>query len=106
METSGEMKTSTITRTEKETKVAYKGLCSTCKNARHCVFPRSADRPIMHCDEFEGIEGPKTKVTPRLKPEAKTEETRFKGLCRNCENRHHCVFPKPPGGVWHCDEYR
>lgn len=105
MKTSDVTNTSTVQETKKAVKVEYRGLCSTCKNAKHCVFPRSIERPIMHCDEFDGFEGPKTLVIPRLKPEAKPEETQFKGLCRNCENRHHCVFPKPASGVWHCDEY-
>lgn len=28
-----------------------------------------------------------------------------KGLCVNCANRQTCLFPKPEGGVWHCEEY-
>ncbi|MBI4881404.1 MAG: hypothetical protein HY812_17345, partial [Planctomycetes bacterium] len=28
------------------------------------------------------------------------------GLCVNCEERVYCLRPKPPGGVWHCEEYR
>jgi hypothetical protein len=27
-------------------------------------------------------------------------------LCSNCEDRHTCIYPKPAGGVWHCEEYR
>jgi NADH-quinone oxidoreductase subunit E len=30
---------------------------------------------------------------------------KYKGLCLNCANRETCTFPKPEGGVWHCDEY-
>jgi len=30
----------------------------------------------------------------------------FLGLCVNCEDRETCVYPKPDGGVWHCEEYR
>ncbi|MBN2378561.1 hypothetical protein JXM67_02005 [candidate division WOR-3 bacterium] len=100
------MKTSTVKETKKATKVEYQGLCSTCKNAKDCVFPRSVEHPIMHCDEFVGYEGPRTKAIPRIAKPSSKEEVEFKGLCRNCENRHHCVFPKPAGGVWHCDEYR
>jgi hypothetical protein len=106
------MSTQAVTKPEEKTsqahkaKVVYKGLCSTCKNASTCTFPRDVNRPVMHCDEFDGYEGPKTKVIPRLKPEVDTDETVLKGLCRNCEERHHCTYPKPAGGVWHCDEYR
>ena len=28
------------------------------------------------------------------------------GLCSHCENREFCTYPKPEGGVWHCDEYK
>ncbi|MHC4505741.1 MAG: hypothetical protein ACYTFI_20745, partial [Planctomycetota bacterium] len=31
---------------------------------------------------------------------------RYRGLCGNCEERRSCTFPKPEGGVWHCEEYR
>jgi len=99
------MQTSTVQETKKAVKPKYRGLCSTCKNAATCTFPRDPARPIMHCDEFDGYEGPKTLVKPRVaRPETKAE-VEFKGLCRNCENRYHCVFPKPAGGVWQCDEY-
>ena len=27
------------------------------------------------------------------------------GLCATCDNRNTCTFPKPPGGVWHCEEF-
>ena len=28
------------------------------------------------------------------------------GLCENCANRDDCLFPRPEGGVWHCEEYQ
>jgi hypothetical protein len=28
----------------------------------------------------------------------------LKGLCRTCVHAATCSFPKPPGGVWQCDE--
>lgn len=27
------------------------------------------------------------------------------GLCRNCARLVDCTYPRPEGGVWHCDEY-
>jgi hypothetical protein len=33
------------------------------------------------------------------------ENGRFKGLCVNCKYRETCLYPKPEGGVWHCEEY-
>jgi hypothetical protein len=42
----------------------------------------------------------------RTGSERRTEDKEvFKGLCVNCANRHTCLFPKPEGGVWHCEEY-
>jgi hypothetical protein len=29
----------------------------------------------------------------------------LRGLCINCDLRRDCTYPKPPGGVWNCDEY-
>ncbi len=87
------------------------GLCKYCLLASECVFPREKGRPIHFCDEFEGG-GPKETSSP----EASVRETRgtespeeleeeLIGLCRNCALRHTCTFPKPEGGVWHCEEY-
>jgi hypothetical protein len=28
------------------------------------------------------------------------------GLCPTCDFRSTCMYPKPEGGVWHCEEYR
>jgi len=35
----------------------YLGLCSTCKDASSCTFPRNSDKPVFYCEEFE-IEKP------------------------------------------------
>mgnify|MGYP001144628595 CR=1 FL=1 len=29
-----------------------------------------------------------------------------KGLCSTCRMRDVCVYPKPAGGVWHCEEFQ
>jgi hypothetical protein len=29
----------------------------------------------------------------------------LRGLCVNCDRRYDCTYPKPPSGVWSCDEY-
>jgi hypothetical protein len=95
--------------------VVYQGLCSTCEGAANCTFPRDPARPILHCDELDSYkpeivtvkeaaeaEPSTTKAVSRAK---KKEVGEYKGLCVNCENRATCTFPKPEGGVWHCDEY-
>jgi len=100
----------------------YRGLCSTCKNTSTCTYPRDPDRPIFYCCEHEGYEECEGSVSLALlrpgnifsqKPDFVAKPLTMepatgvdKGLCRNCTNRETCTFPKPEGGVWHCDEYR
>jgi hypothetical protein len=93
----------------------YQGLCSTCEGAANCTFPRDPERPILHCDELDSYKPEIVTVkeaagaeltTPKAVSRAKQKEVgEYKGLCVNCENRETCTFPKPEGGVWHCDEY-
>lgn len=67
----------------------------------------------MQCEEFEGIlyapEGISRAHTPFIGGEApetyEEEPTQLKGLCKLCEKRATCTYPKPEGGVWHCAEY-
>ncbi len=97
------------------TKPEYGGLCSTCQNARNCTYPRSLDRPILQCEEFEGFEYPSDRTTVndivrKSRPHVSSEDEEkdkieYKGLCQNCEKRTTCTFPKPEGGVWRCEEY-
>jgi len=95
--------------------VVYRGLCSTCDTASTCTFPRDPERPIMHCDELDSHRVDTATAEELLRAEparreavarAKQKELdKYQGLCVNCENRETCTFPKPEGGVWHCDEY-
>lgn len=88
------------------------GLCRTCVKAPECTFPRDASRPVRSCDEFEGADGPRSERVPRSvasaifplggAPEKGAAE--LKGLCVQCARRDTCAYPKPAGGVWHCDE--
>ena len=52
----------------------------------------------------------KDAVSPGPSPGADSDDeddfARYRGLCSNCEERRSCAFPKPEGGVWHCEEYR
>jgi hypothetical protein len=83
----------------------YQGLCTSCRNAAGCTYPRDSDRAVVQCEEFEGYE-PLQRRAPSQTSAAKPEDSgKYKGLCVNCENRQHCTFPKPEGGVLHCEEY-
>lgn len=93
----------------------YRGICTICKNAITCVFTRDPNRPLLHCDEHELADPlPDTTreemissyadILEQICGTAKRSEPPM-GLCKLCENREDCTFPKPEGGVWHCEEY-
>jgi hypothetical protein len=92
-------------------KKEYRGLCTTCKNAPTCTYPRDPDRAVLQCEEFEGYEPlevgtQRRNVSPSYSASAQSEDSsKYKGLCVNCEKRGSCTFPKSEGGVWHCEEY-
>ena len=91
------------------------GLCSTCRNACGCTYLQRARSPVLQCEEFDGYEPPRRAAGGRAAATAGPHfgsDTRegyssgYKGLCSDCEDRASCIFPKPEGGVWHCEEYR
>jgi len=94
-------------KTARETK---RGLCPTCVLEAECTFPKTTGRPVMHCDEFEGLKtGAKAEqrvvmaasqmTASDLRPRAAL------GLCSICDRREGCTFPKREGGVLCCEEY-
>ncbi len=94
----------------------YTGLCSCCNSAAKCTYARDRTEPILQCEEFDGVVPPRMKVThaasvsstglPKKPPGREEDPSLLGGLCGLCENRSICTFPKPEGGVWHCEEYR
>ena len=90
------------------------GLCMSCRNAPTCTFLRDPKTPVLQCDEFHGFESPsrRSKNSPRKRimdfksNPGKKGPGSYKGLCSICEGRETCTYPKPEGGVWHCEEYR
>ena len=94
---------------KKKSKVKI-GLCSTCNNSPSCLFyQRNGSRVVWYCELFDDyVSIPELLPKAEKKVESKTEETsksKFEGLCKNCENQDTCAFPKPAGGIWHCEEY-
>jgi hypothetical protein len=59
---------------------------------RHSIEPQSDDG-----------DQPRSERTNSSRPKRSGGE--HKGLCMNCANRETCLYPKPEGGVWHCEEY-
>ncbi len=91
----------------------YSGLCSCCSCAPACTYPREPGRQVLQCEEFDGICSPpkqsmmKTGNHPKNRFSIATPEGLgvLTGLCPYCENIRACTYPKPEGGVWHCEEY-
>ncbi len=91
----------------KQERTLYTGLCPDCMNEPTCTFPRDPSRPIWFCDEFKPSASASRRGQPVASDTAEEERTKpeeLKGLCRDCLRRLTCQFPKPPGGVWHCEE--
>ena len=91
----------------------YFGLCISCRNASSCTFPRDPAKPAFYCEEFEIETTVSTVHHEKRRPLARDssavndrESSEFIGLCSDCEGCQTCVFFKPEGGVWHCEEYR
>jgi hypothetical protein len=83
------------------------GLCGTCAGAPVCTLPRKRSVPVMQCLEFVGEDGVVRDVRPPAPRslEGDGASRREPGLCSWCEAHRTCTFPKPPGGVWSCDEF-
>ena len=45
-------------------------------------------------------------IVRKTPPSTMSDLNPYRGLCSLCENRTTCTYPKPEGGVWHCEEYR
>ena len=91
----------------------YLNICSTCKNVADCTFQNDRPKPVLYCEEFEIDISLSAKIAGKEKPlptalvDAEDEDSgKFIGLCSTCDNRRTCVFPKPEGGIWHCEEYQ
>jgi hypothetical protein len=96
-----------------ENNMQDRSLCSNCRNAADCTFQKDSQKPALYCEEFEIDISPSPKIAGKEKPlpaaqvDAEDKDSgKFIGLCSNCDNRRTCAFPKPEGGVWHCEEYR
>ena len=87
------------------------GICSTCNHMEECTAGKNWKGPVTFCEEFDDYlppkEAPVAAVVKVVGEErnAKNDTSKYKGLCVNCELRETCAFPKPDGGVWHCEEY-
>ena len=97
------------------TKNGYSGLCATCEGRAKCTYPHDEDRPTLFCEEFDwwwqyrmeaaAVARLRAPKPARHVSEVRETLSRYIGLCRTCEHQETCTFPKPAGGVWHCEEF-
>lgn len=83
----------------------HKGLCSTCNHSNTCSHADNGEQPVLHCEEFDGYSAEPVRAKDRINVEEKNDG-KYNGLCTNCGIRETCTYPKPEGGVWHCEEYK
>ena len=92
----------------------YRGLCVTCEGRATCTYPHHDGRVVLFCGEFDWIWHRRMEmaaVNPPVRSpappvvEMKQAPSRYRGLCSTCARREECVFPKPAGGIWHCEEF-
>ncbi len=89
-----------------EKKNEIRSQCSICGKMDSCEYVKTYGPERAYCDGIEKILSSLNVDIARsaTKPDEQTL-AKYKGLCSNCDNRHDCMFPKPEGGVWHCEEY-
>jgi hypothetical protein len=92
----------------------YRGLCVTCEGRATCTYPHHQGQFVLFCEEFDWAWQHRMEMaalTPlQRKPqpvvaEKKRTPSRYRGLCSTCAKQEECVFPKPAGGIWHCEEF-
>lgn len=95
-----------------------RGVCSACKHDLFCIYARDFDRPPSQCEQFELGFMPAEIASAREREIAELEtlaraplpkeqdSDKYLGLCVNCDHRADCIYPKPEGGVWRCEEYQ
>jgi len=86
-----------------------RGVCASCKNEPGCMYLSKSDGIILQCGQFEMYMPPP--AAPPIRRDVRTPQAdgngskKLAGLCQNCDNRDSCIYPKPEGGVWRCEEY-
>jgi len=90
-------------------RTATLGVCAACKHEPGCIYLDGLDSRILQCEQFElGFRAEADPPAATHSADAPIDETdggRFAGLCVNCDSRYVCIYPKPEGGVWQCEEY-
>ena len=89
------------------------GICRTCRSGMTCELISTANEPVLQCEQFEPV-APVIRSTPkrpagsllRAAEQSDSDSSGHLGLCRSCQNRDGCTYPRQEAGVWHCEEYQ
>jgi hypothetical protein len=60
---------------------------------------------VFECSEYEPGRGNPVREGNPSASAANPGREKVLGLCADCAARETCTFPRPEGGVWHCEEY-
>ena len=87
-------------------------VCLACKFDPDCIYEAASGRVNLQCEQFEMgfLESPARAPSIHERPfrsavHPNGESSAYPGLCSNCDNRETCIYPKPEGGIWRCEEY-
>jgi hypothetical protein len=85
------------------------GLCATCKHDPGCIYEANSNGMVLQCEQFE-MDFPEEPARPVVGyrsalPKEEMDTNGYVGLCASCDNRKTCIYLKPEGGVWRCEEY-
>ncbi|MCU0540350.1 MAG: hypothetical protein MUF46_10780 [Desulfobacterales bacterium] len=86
------------------------GLCSNCRHMGDCTMLLKNATPVTQCEMHECGPSPRPRLTLVTRPAAGEDAggpdgEELLGLCANCDHLKNCRLPKPPGGVWQCEEF-
>lgn len=85
------------------------GICFACAHVSNCALTsaESAFNGTQFCEEYEPAHFLTVVPLCEQMPTILSRQTSSKtlGLCSNCAHYPGCSFPKPEGGVWHCEDY-
>ena len=94
------------------TRSGAQGICAACKHDPSCIWQTDSNRVILQCEQFElgsrpttPENGPAPAISLKITLLDLRPAKNHLGLCSNCDNRETCIYPKPEGGVWRCEEY-
>lgn len=82
------------------------GLCPTCNHSGNCVHRNDFRGVVFQCEEYNGSEPLREKMSKVPKDDSPQPYSSLKGLCMNCDFASTCTLPKPETGIWFCNEYK